>query len=73
MKIDELFKKMNDTYLNTHPNIINMWKGFITKRHNSLVANIDACDKILETLGTKKDLTELEIITLYNLYNQEPN
>lgn len=72
-KIDDLFEKMDTTYLETHPNIINMWKKFINKRYNLLINNIKSCEEVLKTLENKADLTDMEIITLYNIYNQETN
>jgi hypothetical protein len=72
-KIEDLFKKMNNGFLDTHPTIINMWKLFITKRYTALINNIGECEKMLDNLDTKNDLTDMEILTLYNVYNQEPN
>ena len=71
IEIDKLINKLDTIYKESHPNISNLWKKIIIKRYDSLVCNINKCNELLNILDHSADLSYMEMLTMYNVYNPE--
>ena len=64
MLYNELIDKL-DSYIDTHPNIITLWKHYIRIKRESYKKSLEDCTKAMNLLLEKEDLNQETIMLLY--------
>ena len=54
-----------DSYIDTHPNLVNLWKEYIKVKRISYMNSIIDCDTMIRNLSTNRDLSVETIVLLY--------
>ena len=54
-----------DSYVNTHPNLVNLWKEYIKVKRISYMNSIVDCDSMIRNLPTNRDIPLETIVLLY--------
>lgn len=72
MSTNSDYKRITDklnNFKNSHPNFYSMWSQYLRIKTESLIADFDTCEKNLERLKDKPDLTNDHLVTLLILNN----
>nr|QPI16515.1 MAG: hypothetical protein NIOZUU159_00003 [Virus NIOZ-UU159] len=65
---DDIMSRLN-SYVDSHPNIVSLWKEYIkVKRINYMKAIVD-CDYVVRNLETNRDISVETIAMLYALFD----
>jgi hypothetical protein len=65
---DDIMSRLN-SYVDSHPNIVSLWKEYIkVKRINYMKAIVD-CDYVVRNLATNRDISVETIAMLYALFD----
>ena len=65
---DDIMSRLN-SYVDSHPNIVSLWKEYIkVKRINYMKAIVD-CDYVIRNLETNRDISVETIAMLYALFD----
>ena len=65
---DDIMSRLN-SYVDSHPNIVSLWKEYIkVKRINYMKAIVD-CDEMIRNLQTNRDISIETIALLYALFD----
>jgi len=65
---DDIMSRLN-SYVDSHPNIVSLWKEYIkVKRINYMKAIVD-CDQVIRNLETNRDISVETIAMLYALFD----
>ena len=65
---DDIMSRLN-SYVDSHPNIVSLWKEYIkVKRINYMKAIVD-CDDMIRNLETNRDISVETIAMLYALFD----
>ena len=65
---DDIMSRLN-SYVDSHPNIVSLWKEYIkVKRINYMKAIVD-CDDMIRNLETNRDISVETIALLYALFD----
>ena len=57
------------SYKISHPTLYSLWKNYLIIKRESFLNSIINCNKILERLDTRPDLTQEQVILLLILNN----
>jgi len=64
---DDIMSRLN-SYIDSHPNVVTLWKEYIkVKRINYMKAIVD-CDYMIRNLETNRDISVETIAMLYALF-----
>ena len=65
---DDIMSRLN-SYIDSHPNVVTLWKEYIkVKRINYMKAIVD-CDDMIRNLETNRDISIETIAMLYALFD----
>ena len=65
---DDIMSRLN-SYIDSHPNVVTLWKEYIkVKRINYMKAIVD-CDYVVRNLETNRDISVETIAMLYALFD----
>jgi len=65
---DDIMSRLN-SYIDSHPNVVTLWKEYIkVKRINYMKAIVD-CDYMIRNLETNRDISVETIAMLYALFD----
>jgi hypothetical protein len=65
---DDIMSRLN-SYIDSHPNVVTLWKEYIkVKRINYMKAIVD-CDEMIRNLQTNRDISVETIALLYALFD----
>ena len=65
---DDIMSRLN-SYIDSHPNVVTLWKEYIkVKRINYMKAIVD-CDDMIRNLETNRDISVETIALLYALFD----
>ena len=65
---DDIMSRLN-SYIDSHPNVVTLWKEYIkVKRINYMKAIVD-CDDMIRNLETNRDISVETIAMLYALFD----
>jgi len=65
---DDIISRLN-SYIDSHPNVVTLWKEYIkVKRINYMKAIVD-CDEMIRNLETNRDISIETIAMLYALFD----
>ena len=71
--ITDLLERIDLNYSKTHPNISNLWREYIIKKYNSLSNDIIECNKLLDNLLDKDDISISHIMIAFIINNSINN
>ena len=65
---EDIISRLN-SYIDSHPNVVTLWKEYIkVKRINYMKAIVD-CDEMIRNLETNRDISIETIAMLYALFD----
>ena len=65
---DDIMSRLN-SYIDSHPNVVTLWKEYIKVKRITYMKAIVDCDEMIRNLETNRDISIETIAMLYALFD----
>ena len=65
---DDIMSRLN-SYIESHPNVVTLWKEYIKVKRITYMKAIVDCDEMIRNLETNRDISIETIAMLYALFD----
>lgn len=65
---DDIMSRLN-SYIDSHPNVVTLWKEYIKVKRITYMKAIVDCDEMIRNLETNRDISVGTIAMLYALFD----